>query len=101
MRNRLKVESDGRERRAPCSRCSARSGSLDAYLWSFVGGAPIVNRWRATGRDPGRDRRVAAMSQGYEAPGLPLRGPTVCYAFMQACGMVNDHAVSCFRHREV
>jgi DNA-3-methyladenine glycosylase I len=70
-------------------------------LWSFVGAAPKVNRWRTLGQLPAETRQSRALSQALAQRGFRFVGPTICYAFMQAVGMVNDHLVTCFRHREV
>src|SRR6266540_344045 len=86
----------------PSSRCTAREdGSLDAYLWSFVGGKPIRNRWRSVDEIPSQTDESLAMSRDLRARGFRFVGPTICYAFMEAVGMVNDHVTGCFRHREV
>lgn len=75
-------------------------GSLDAHLWSFVGGRPIQNVWH--GRDiPAETAESKAMSRDLKRRGFSFVGPTICYAFMQSAGLVNDHAVTCFRHDEV
>lgn len=100
VRNRLKVESTVNNARAVLE-VQAEMGSLDAYLWKFVGGAPIVNRWKELGDLPAETGESRAMSKEMKRRGFRFVGPTVCYAFMQACGMVNDHVVSCFRYREV
>lgn len=97
VRNRLKVESTVANARAVLE-VQAADGSLDAYLWSFVGGAPIVNRWRRLEDLPAETAGSAAMSKDLKRRGFRFVGPTVCYAFMQATGMVNDHEVSCFRY---
>jgi len=76
-------------------------GSLDAYLWSFVGGKPIVGRFRKLGDIPAETAESKAMSKNLKKRGFGFVGPTVCYAFMQACGLVNDHVTSCFRYREL
>jgi DNA-3-methyladenine glycosylase I len=76
-------------------------GSLDVYLWTFVGGRPIRNRWRRLSEIPSQTDESLAMSRDLKRRGFLFVGPTVCYAFMQAAGLVNDHVVSCFRHREV
>jgi len=76
-------------------------GSLDALLWSFVDGAPVVNRWQGLGDIPSETDTSRAMSKDLKRRGFRFVGPTVCYAFMQACGLVNDHVVTCFRHPEV
>ncbi|HRC84163.1 MAG TPA: DNA-3-methyladenine glycosylase I [Thermoanaerobaculia bacterium] len=73
-------------------------GSLDRYLWSFVGGEPKQNRWRTLGEVPASTAESKAMSKDLGRRGGRFVGPTICYAFMQASGMVNDHLLSCFRH---
>jgi DNA-3-methyladenine glycosylase I len=100
VRNRLKVESTVANARAVL-RVQEEDGSLDLYLWSFVGGAPTVNRYRTLGQIPAETAESRAMSKDLKKRGFRFVGPTVCYAFMQACGLVNDHVVSCFRYREV
>ena len=100
VRNRLKVESTVNNARAVLE-VQAETGSLDNYLWKFVGNEPIVNRWRSLGEIPSETTESRTMSKEMKRRGFRFVGPTVCYAFMQACGMVNDHAVSCFRYREV
>jgi DNA-3-methyladenine glycosylase I len=75
--------------------------SLDAYLWRFVGGRPVQNRWRAPRDVPAETETARALSLDLKARGFAFVGPTICYAFMQATGMVNDHLVGCFRRREV
>lgn len=99
VRNRLKVESTVNNARAVLE-VQDELGSLDAYLWTFVGGAPIVNRWQGLGDLPAETDESRAMSKDMKRRGFRFVGPTVCYAFMQACGLVNDHVVSCFRYRE-
>ena len=76
-------------------------GSLDEYLWRLIGGAPIVNRFRKTGQIPAETPMSHAMSKELKRRGFRFVGPTVCYAFMQATGMVNDHVTSCFRYAEL
>ena len=76
-------------------------GSLDAFLWRFVGGAPQQNGWRVPGEVPAETPASRAMSKELRQRGFGFVGPTICYAFMQATGMVNDHLVSCFRHAEI
>jgi DNA-3-methyladenine glycosylase I len=71
------------------------------FLWSFVGGAPKVNAWKTLGRIPPESKESRAMSKALALRGFRFVGPTICYAFMQAVGMVNDHLVSCFRYHEV
>jgi DNA-3-methyladenine glycosylase I len=100
VRNRLKVESTVRNAGAVLEAQRA-FGSLDAYLWTFVGGAPIVNRRRAMGDIPAETESSRAMSKDLKRRGFRFVGPTVCYAFMQATGMVNGHVVGCFRWAEL
>jgi DNA-3-methyladenine glycosylase I len=75
--------------------------SLAELVWSFVGEKPLVNSWKRTGDIPAETEESKAMSKELKKRGFRFVGPTVCYAFMQACGLVNDHTVSCFRYREV
>jgi DNA-3-methyladenine glycosylase I len=77
------------------------AGSFDRYIWSFVDGKPRVNKWRGLGDVPATTPESDAMSKDLKKRGFRFVGSTICYAFMQAAGMVNDHAVSCFRYREV
>jgi len=76
-------------------------GSFDKYIWHFVGGKSIVNKWKRLGRIPAETKESQAMSKDLKARGFRFVGPTICYAFMQATGMVNDHVTDCFRYREV
>jgi DNA-3-methyladenine glycosylase I len=96
VRNRLKIESA-----IASARATLEAGSLDELLWSFVGGAPLVNSWTTLGEIPAETAESKAMSKELKRRGFRFVGPTVCYAFMQACGLVNDHTVGCFRYREV
>jgi DNA-3-methyladenine glycosylase I len=100
VRNRLKVESAVTNARAVLA-VQAELGSLADYLWGFVGGQPKTNRWTALGEVPSETPASKAMSKDLKRRGFRFVGPTVCYAFMQATGLVNDHVVSCFRHAEV
>ncbi len=100
VRNRLKVESTVVNARAVLD-VQDELGSLDALLWSFVDGAPLVNRWQGLGDIPAETDTSRAMSKDLKRRGFRFVGPTVCYAFMQACGLVNDHVVTCFRHPEM
>jgi DNA-3-methyladenine glycosylase I len=100
VRNRLKVESAVTNARA-VGLVQREQGSLDAYLWSFVGGAPIVNRRRTLADIPAETAESRAMSKDMKKRGFRFVGPTVCYAFMQAVGLVNDHATGCFRYAEL
>jgi DNA-3-methyladenine glycosylase I len=100
VRNRAKIESTVSNARAALD-VQREHGSLDAYLWSFVGGKPKTNRWSSLSGIPAETEESKAMSKALKARGFRFVGPTICYAFMQATGMVNDHEVRCFRHREV
>jgi DNA-3-methyladenine glycosylase I len=100
VRNRLKVESAVTNARRTLE-VQEQLGSLDVYLWSFVGGGPKVNRWRTVGEIPAETAESGAMSKDLKRRGFRFVGPTVCYAFMQAVGLVNDHIVGCFRYREL
>ncbi len=100
VRNRLKVESAVANARATLA-VREELGSLDAYLWSFVGGRPIVNAWTTFREIPSETVESRAMSKDLKRRGFRFVGPTVCYAFMQAAGLVNDHVVACFRRRQV
>jgi len=100
VRNRLKVES-AVNNAARVLEVRRELGSLDAYVWSFVGGRPKVNRWERMSDLPAETEESRAMSKDLKRRGFRFVGPTVCYAFMQATGMVNDHEVGCFRYRQV
>ncbi len=76
-------------------------GSFDSYIWSFVGGRPIVSRYRTLRQIPAQTTASAAMSADLRRRGFRFVGPTICYAFMQAVGMVNDHTVRCFRRAQL
>jgi DNA-3-methyladenine glycosylase I len=99
VRNRLKVASTVANAHATLA-VRDEVGSLDAYLWGLVGGTPLVNRRRG-GDIPAETPTSRAMSKDLKHRGFRFVGPTVCYAFMQATGMVNDHVVSCFRWTEL
>jgi DNA-3-methyladenine glycosylase I len=100
IRNRLKVEAA-----ITNARCALQAreefGSLDAFLWGFVDHRPKINRWRSSSQVPAITPEAEAMSRELRRRGFRFVGPTICYAFMQAVGMVNDHLVRCFRHAEV
>ena len=100
VRNRLKIGAAIRNAKAVLE-VKQEFGSLDAYLWSFVGGKPIQNAHRAMADVPASTAESDAMSKALRKRGFTFVGSTICYAFMQATGMVNDHLVGCFRHREV
>jgi DNA-3-methyladenine glycosylase I len=100
VRNRLKVESTvanaGR-----VLEVQSELGSFDAYLWSFVDGQPIVNRWKTLSELPAETELSRALSKDLKRRGFRFVGPTVCYAFMQSVGIVNDHTLDCFRFGEL
>jgi DNA-3-methyladenine glycosylase I len=100
VRNRLKVESTVNNA-ARIAEVQADLGSFDAYVWQFVGGAALDGRRREFGDLPVETADSKAMSKDLKRRGFRFVGPTVCYAFMQAAGLVNDHVTGCFRYREV
>jgi len=100
VRNRLKVESAVSNAKAFLD-VQKEHGSFDAYVWRFVDGKPRVNTWNALGQVPASTSQSDAMSKDLKKRGFRFVGSTICYAFMQATGMVNDHATSCFRYRQV
>ncbi len=100
VRNRLKVESAVANARAALD-LQKRFGSLEAYLWQFVGGRPRQNAWRSLSDIAARTPESDAMSRDLKKHGFRFVGSTICYAFMQAVGMVNDHTVDCYRHSQV
>jgi DNA-3-methyladenine glycosylase I len=100
VRNRLKIESAVRNARAFLE-VNEEFGSFDAYIWRFVGGRPVTNTWRHMDELPARTPQSDAMSKDLKRRGFNFVGSTICYAFMQSVGMVNDHVVDCFRYREV
>jgi len=100
VRNRLKIASTVSNARA--FRAVQREvGSFDAYVWRFVGGRPLQHRLRSLGQLQARTPESDAMSKDLKRRGFRFVGSTICYAFMQAVGMVNDHLVTCFRHAEL
>jgi DNA-3-methyladenine glycosylase I len=100
VRNRLKVTSAIRNARAFLD-VQEEFGTFDTYLWRFVGGKPKVNHRRSLRQIPARTKESDALSKDLIRRGFRFVGPTICYAFMQAIGMVNDHLVHCFRHAEL
>jgi DNA-3-methyladenine glycosylase I len=100
VRNRLKIAAAIGNARAALA-VQRECGSLDAYLWSFVDGRPRTNDWRTLTDVPTRTFEAEAMSKDLVRRGFRFVGPTICYAFMQAVGMVNDHLVDCFRHAKI
>ena len=100
VRNRLKVESTIGNARA-FLQIHGEHGSFDAYIWRFVDGHPKQNRWKGLGAIPAETPESKAMSKDLKHRGFKFVGPTICYAFMQATGMVNDHLVNCFRYEKL
>jgi DNA-3-methyladenine glycosylase I len=98
VRNRLKVESTVRNAKAFLA-VQREFGSFDAYVWGIFGGAPRVNRWQTLEQVPARTAESDALSRDLLARGFKFVGSTICYAFMQAVGMVNDHLTDCFRYK--
>jgi DNA-3-methyladenine glycosylase I len=96
VRNRAKIASA-----IDNARAVLELDSFDDLLWSFVGGKPLQNAWQSTADVPAETAESNAMSEELKRLGFRFVGPTICYAFMQACGLVNDHTVDCFRYREV
>ncbi len=96
VRNRQKVESTVRNARAVL-RLQSQFGSFDAYLWRLVDGVPVKNRWRSATQVPSSSPLSNALSKDLRARGFAFVGSTICYSFMQAAGLVNDHVTSCFR----
>jgi len=100
VRNRLKIESAVKNAKALLA-VREEFVSFDRYIWQFVGGKPVVNAWKTMSRIPARTDQSDAMSKDLIQRGFSFVGSTICYAFMQAVGMVNDHVVGCFRYGEV
>lgn len=100
VRNRLKVESAVTNARA-FLKVQDEFGSFDAYVWRFVDGKPILNRWKTIKDVPARTPLSDALSKDLKQRGFSFVGSTICYAFMQAAGLVNDHLVTCFRHKQL
>ena len=97
VRNRRKIESAVGNARA-FLQVQEELGSFDRYVWRFVDGRPRQNRWRTMAEVPAETAESRAMSRDLKRRGFRFVGPTICYAFMQATGLVNDHLVDCFRH---
>jgi DNA-3-methyladenine glycosylase I len=100
IRNRLKIDSTISNARA-FLKVQEEFGTFDAYIWRFVGGRPKQNAWKAHKQVPARTAESDGMSKDLKKRGFRFVGSTICYAFMQATGMVNDHAVNCFRYQEL
>jgi DNA-3-methyladenine glycosylase I len=100
VRNRLKIASTVQNAKV-FLKVQELFGSFDAYIWQFTGGSPIVNAWRSSKQVPARTAESDAMSKDLKKRGFSFVGTTICYAFMQATGMVNDHLTSCFRYSQL
>jgi DNA-3-methyladenine glycosylase I len=100
VRNRLKIGSAVKNARSAIAIID-EFGSLDAFLWRYVDGAPIQNEWKTIFDVPAKTVRSDAMSKDLKKRGFSFVGSTICYAFMQATGMVNDHTTDCFRYRQI
>lgn len=100
IRNRLKVVSTIQNARG-FLKIQEEFGSFDAYIWNFVGGKPIQNKWKSTKELPAESKESKAISADLRKRGFNFVGPTIIYAHMQATGLVNDHIVDCFRHKKL
>ena len=100
IRNRAKVQSTVRNAGLFLD-VQKEFGSFDAYIWGFVGGRPVVNRWRRMAQLPPTSPESEALSKDLRRRGFSFVGPTVCYAHLQAAGLINDHLVGCFRYDEI
>ncbi|MBK8046518.1 MAG: DNA-3-methyladenine glycosylase I [Anaerolineales bacterium] len=97
VRNRLKVHAFIENARQFLT-VQAEFGSFDAYIWRFVDGKPLVNHWERLSDIPAQTTEAQTMSKDLKHRGFKFVGPTICYAYMQACGMVNDHTLDCYRN---
>ena len=100
VRNRLKIESTVKNARATLA-IIEKFGSLDSFLWRYVDGMPVQNKWKSISEIPSKTKQSDAMGKDLKQQGFSFVGSTVCYAFMQAVGMVNDHITTCFRYKEI
>lgn len=100
VRNRLKIESAIKNARGVLD-IREEYGSLDSYLWRYVDGTPIQNSWKSMSELPAKTELSEVISRDLKVRGFNFVGPTICYAFMQAIGMVNDHTTDCFRYQEI
>ncbi len=100
VRNRLKIYSARSNARA-FLRVQEEFGSFDTFIWESVGGSPIVNAWQRSSQILAQSEESRLMSKELKRRGFNFVGPTICYAFMQATGLVNDHTVECFRYRQL
>jgi len=100
IRNRRKIEA-AKTNAASYLNIIREFGSFETFIWSFVNGRPILNSWRALSEVPSETTESRAMSRELKLRGFKFVGPTICYAFMQSVGMVNDHTLGCFRHKAI
>ena len=100
VRNRLKIESAIKNAQGVLD-IRQEYGSLDAFLWRYVDGTPVQNAWQRMAELPARTKESDQMSKDLKQRGFTFVGSTICYAFMQAVGMVNDHTTDCFRYKEI
>lgn len=100
IRNKLKILAAVTNARAFLA-VQKKFGSFDNFIWSFTNGKPIINTWKTIDKIPSQTKESQAMSNDLKKRGFKFVGPTICYAFMQAVGMVNDHTVDCFRYHKV
>jgi DNA-3-methyladenine glycosylase I len=100
VRNRMKVESCVSNAKAFLA-VQKEFGSFDQYIWSLVDGRPVVNAWKSTKQIPPRDEHSDALAKDMKKRGFKFCGTTIMYAHMQACGLINDHLVDCFRYKQV
>ncbi len=100
IRNRLKIRAAITNAQA-FLKVQEEFGSFDAYIWQFVGGKPLINAWKSIREIPAKTEEAERLSKDLIRRGFRFVGPTICYAHMQATGMVNDHTVNCFRYKEI
>lgn len=100
VRNRLKISAAVRNAKAFLA-VQEEFGSFDGYVWQFVGGRPRTNHWKTMKQIPARTKESDALSKDLKSQGFSFVGSTICYAFMQAAGLVNDHVVGCFRYPQL
>ena len=100
IRNKLKINASILNAQA-FLKVRKEFGSFDSYIWQFVDGQPKINKWRKISEIPAQTPESKVMSNDLKKKGFKFVGPTICYAFMQAVGMVNDHTVDCYRHAEI
>jgi DNA-3-methyladenine glycosylase I len=101
VRNRQKILATRQNARAYLAACKSEPGGFDGFIWSFVNGRPLGNAWSSLAEIPAETAVSTSMSKELKRRGFTFVGPTICYAFMQAVGLVNDHVTSCFRWQEV